>query len=121
MKHLIHTKNLNNSLVFYRSLFNRMPDSINHNSIRFIEGDFQLRIEESESDNIAYEPIHLPVEDQGELVHIHDRMKRFMGAERIKENCERIDKTIGLTDLDGYQWIIGAHDPNVKFEKCYFN
>lgn len=116
----INSRNLNNSLVFYRSLFDRMPDEISPNVIRFETDQFRLDIVESVNDAKGGRHI-LEVKERSELHEISRRMSRFKKIERLKEECENIGKAIGLTDPDGNKWVIGNPEEKVNFEKCYID
>ncbi len=115
----IHTTNINNSLVFYRALFDRMPDLMDHSGIEFQEPTFRLAIKEGIPSSDSSRPFHWPVQGDKELKLIHQRMHRFMGAEKLKEICDTLEDSLGLVDPDGYKWIIGVFDENLSFEKCY--
>lgn len=113
----IKSQNLNNSLVFYRALFDRMPTRLDFDSIVFKTDQFRLEIEEGLS--LIHESMTMKVHDKKELKLIHRRMNRFRGIERLKSNCEVIESTIGLIDPDGHRWKIGDPMADVEFEKCY--
>ncbi|WP_424962915.1 hypothetical protein [Ekhidna sp.] len=116
----LNSNNLNNSLVFYRSLLDQMPEDIGPNVIRFKTDQFRLDIIESVND--AEDGHHvLEVKDHSVLQEINRRMSRFRKIERLKEECENIGKAIGLTDPDGNKWVIGNPEVTVHFEKCYID
>ena len=115
MKYLIKSQNLNNSLVFYRALFDKMPEHLGIDFMQFDTDDFRLVIEEG----ISHPQILTLEVGNEELLDIHRRMNRFLSKERMKENCEVIHETIGLTDPDGNHWRIGNPLVEVQFEKCY--
>ncbi|WP_425389963.1 hypothetical protein [Ekhidna sp.] len=115
----LNSRNLNNSLVFYRSLLDRMPDEISPNLIRYETDQFRLDIIESDDANDGRNT--LEVKERSELQEISRRMSRFKKIERFKEECENIGKAIGLTDPDGNKWVIGNPEEKVHFEKCYID
>lgn len=117
---ILISKNLNNSLVFYRSLFNRMPLEIEVDCIQFETDQFRLKIIESMSVGNREQYI-LEVSERAELQEINRRMSRFRMIEHIKEECEDIGNAIELTDPDGNRWVIGDPEMNVHFEKCYID
>lgn len=116
----LNSRNLNNSLVFYRSLLDRMPDEISPNLIRYETDQFRLDIIESVKDAKGGRHI-LEVKERSELQEISRRMSRFKKIERLKEECENIGKAIGFTDPDGNKWVIGNPEEQVHFEKCYID
>ncbi|MEO9872327.1 hypothetical protein [Ekhidna sp.] len=118
-KYLVNSKNLNNSLVFYRELFEKMPHLLSPSNILFETTQFQLQITESLKSN-ENEPYFLKA-NQIQLQDINHRMSRFQSIERLKNECEKLDKAIGLIDPDGQKWIVGEFDSNIHFEKCYTN
>ena len=114
---IIKSSNLNNSLVFYRALLNRMPDEITPSCIRFKIEQFILIIRESTTPD--HKINHLIVSEQKSLDQINQRMSRFNGLERLQEDCEIVDKAIGITDPDGNKWVVGDPEVTVNFKKCY--
>ena len=117
IKYHLNSRNLNDSLVFYRALFDKMPDELSLHALRFSTDQFQLDIQEGESE--ATQTLNLEIKTKNELEIIHQRMNRFLSKERLKENCEVIHKAIGLIDPDGNHWRIGDPNADVQFEKCY--
>ncbi|WP_421871042.1 hypothetical protein [Marinoscillum sp.] len=118
--HQINSSNLSNSLVFYRSLFNKMPQVITPYYIQFHLPNFQLEINEKPSSTDEDSPVlHLEIDDQMELEAISKRMSRFKSLASFQGNCEVVDKSIGLTDPDGTKWIIGDTASTTSFDKCY--
>ncbi|WP_436514804.1 hypothetical protein [Ekhidna sp. To15] len=112
----IKSQNLNDSLVFYRALFNTMPERLGIDFLEFNTSQFRLKIAEGKSR--SHQMLTMKIE-KAELNNIHNRMKRFLLKERLKENCEVIDKAIGLIDPDGNYWRVGDLTSDVQFEKCY--
>ncbi len=120
-EHVLHTKDLNSSLVFYRSLFDRMPDSLNAFEIVFQLENLRLRI--LESGTLAkkrVDPFHLKM-GKIKMKKVLNKMRRFTRLNQMKEDCEKPEDAFGLMDPDGYKWIIGEYRENVSFEKCYIN
>lgn len=121
MKNIIlHSKNLNNSLVFYRALFARMPNELKPSCIQFETNQLQLKIIESEAAQMNSQHV-LEIWDHKELEQVSHRMSRFKSMERMKEDCEEVGLAIGLIDPDGHKWVIGDPEAEVRFEKCYLN
>ncbi len=115
IKYSIKSQNLNNSLVFYRALFDKMPDHLGIDFMHFDTTNFRLVIEEGISQS---QTLTLEVENS-ELPNIYQRMNRFLSKVRLKENCEIIREAIGLIDPDGNHWHIGNPTVEIQFEKCY--
>ena len=114
----IQSSNLNNSLVFYRALLDRMPQEITPSCIQFKAENFNLEIIESKGKHES-QTNEFEIQDSFEVVKIYQRMSRFNAIEKMKEDCEVVDRAIGLTDPDGNRWVIGDPDVHVHFEKCY--
>lgn len=117
IKYTIKSRNLNDSLVFYRALFNKMPDHLSLDYLRFNTDQFQLEISEGAGE--SNQTLLIEVNKRDDLKAIHNRMNRFLSKERLKENCEIIHKAIGLIDPDGNHWRVGDPHTEVQFEKCY--
>jgi hypothetical protein len=116
----LKSKDLNNSLVFYRALFNKMPDLIEPSRVSFSLNDFKITLNESQEVNEDFSRhLFYEITDETQLSKTYKRMKRFLSPGKIAQNCEVLSKSVGLVDLDGYKWIIGAYDENTTFEKCY--
>lgn len=117
----IFTKNLNSSLVFYRSLFNKMPDEMTAYNLEFSSGDLKVEIiEDTSLITQNADPFHLSLSPTS-LKKVLGRMKHFTRINQLKEDCEEPEKSIGLMDPDGNKWIVGAYDEDISFEKCYIN
>ncbi len=116
-KYQIQSQNLNNSLVFYRHLFDKMPDDFGIDYIKFITDKLHLEIREGVSG--AIQNLMLEVNEEAELKKISKRMRRFRSLERFKENCSEVGQTIGLIDPDGHRWKIGDPASEPDYEKCY--
>lgn len=119
-KYQLHSNDLSTSLVFYRALFNQMPEEIGPDRLRFETPKLQLSITEARVPAIPTDPFSLHV-DEKDLIEVYDRMRRFTAKQRFREQCEELNGAIGLTDPDGNQWIIGDEQREVEFEKCYIN
>ena len=119
-RYLVQSSNLNNSLVFYHTLFNRMPDEMNGVSLNFKLEDFTLVVTEDQNEPLKNEPLIFSIEDEATLAEVNDRMNRFRPIARMNNNCEVLEAAIGLMDPDGNKWIIGDPNREVHFEKCYF-
>ncbi|MEO9483255.1 MAG: hypothetical protein ABJG47_07415 [Ekhidna sp.] len=117
IKYDIKSRNLNDSLVFYRALFNKMPDLLSLDYLRFNTDQFQLEITEGISN--TNQTLLMEINDGNDLKAIHNRMSRFLSKERLKEDCEVIQEAIGLIDPDGNHWRVGDPNTEVQFEKCY--
>ncbi|WP_258099145.1 hypothetical protein [Marinoscillum pacificum] len=117
--HQINSTNLSNSLVFYRSLFNKMPQVITPFYIQFHLDDFQLEIKESHEVEQDEQTLHLQISDKLELEAINKRMSRFRSIASFQGNCEVLDSSIGIVDPDGTKWIVGDNSKKAVFEKCY--
>jgi len=118
---IIHTNDLNSSLVFYRSLFNRMPDVMDVNEVVFNEPHLRLKIKESNTicEDEIKEAFHLDIKKKSLLKELYKRMNRFIRLNQFIGNYEILGDTIGLIDPDGYKWIIGKYQKSISFEKCY--
>ena len=120
-KYILKTKNLNDSLVFYRTLFNRMPDELTGWQMSFRLPTFQLVVQEEVDPMIAPNVLEFEISDSDQLSDVYDRMSRFMAIAKFNDDCEVLDDAFGLIDPDGNRWIIGNPEADVHFEKCYFN
>ncbi len=118
-KYKVLSQNLSNSLVFYRALFNRMPDVLAFDRIVFLLPEFELEIKESLETVEQQESFLLPISSESELQAIARRMHRFQSIGRMQNDCESITEAIGLEDPDGYRWVIGNPKTTVNFNKCY--
>ncbi len=120
-EYILHTNDLNSSLVFYRALFDQMPDSMNANELVFELENFRIKILESRTiEADTHDPFHLKM-NKIHLKKVYSKMKRFSRLNQLKENCEKPEDAIGLIDPDGYRWIIGENQKDISFEKCYIN
>ena len=118
-EYLIYSKNLNNSLAFYRALFDRMPVELSTQRLVFVVEDFRLEISEaagSEAHMLTY-----PLWDKTQLISIHERMKRFRSVERFRSDCQELSQSFGLKDPDGNRWKVGDPSAVIHFDQCYFN
>lgn len=120
-KYIVHSSNIDNSLVFYRSLLDRMPDVLSPHEVIFKEPEFELAIQDSENKEDTKGPFHLHLPLQSKLKATYKRMRRFLRKNQLAANCENLDETIGLADPDGYKWIVGKYQEEVSYEKCYIN
>ncbi|MEM7297078.1 MAG: hypothetical protein AAF391_02300 [Bacteroidota bacterium] len=118
-RYLLHTRNINNSLVFYRALFNRMPDELDGWRMKYFLPKLQVEIVEDEipPKEGGIQSLEVKVYDQ--LAALNKRMKRFRSVVNWKEDCKRLGDAFGLLDPDGNKWIIGNPQTEVHFEKCY--
>ncbi|MEP0986193.1 hypothetical protein [Ekhidna sp.] len=114
----IQSSNLNNSLVFYRALLNRMPLEITPSCIQFETEHFILEVAESIGAHKIQTNV-FEIQDAHELAKINQRMSRFNAIEKMIKNCEVVDRAIGLTDPNGNRWVIGDPEVKVDFKKCY--
>ena len=116
----IQSANLNNSLVFYRALFNRMPDSLRPDGFHYVFNYRSVEVTEiihpQESD--ANDPLEWEIPPT-ELQEISKRMSRFQTVGRAMQACTELGSAIGLIDPDGNKWIVGDPSSSVEFEKCY--
>ena len=119
-KYQLQSNDLSTSLVFYRALFNQMPEEIGVDRLSFDTPQFQLSITEARVPAIPTDPFSLHV-DEKDLIEVYDRMRRFTAKQRFREQCEELNGALGVTDPDGNQWIIGDEQREVEFEKCYIN
>ncbi|MEQ9468852.1 MAG: hypothetical protein RLN88_15690 [Ekhidna sp.] len=117
-KYFVKSENLNNSLVFYRALFDRMPDRMGVDRMQFTINDFQLEVIEGKATEQDAD-FELRISDKDKLEKIGARMSRFKSVEKLNSDCEVIDQSIGLIDPDGYRWVVGNPEAEVRFEKCY--
>ena len=106
-KFVIHTKSLNNSLVFYRALFDSMPDEFGNWELRYKTKDFLLLVIETEDPIPRSEPMNISVQSESELTKWNRRMRRFMKLGRMNNDCSVLDQAFGILDPDGNKWIIG--------------
>jgi len=118
-EYMIESKNLNNSLVFYRALFDRMPEHLSEQLLIFSTSLFTLNIKASASD--SKKVLEYRIAKKEELVAVHKRMNRFMGIQKFSNKCMKLDNSIGLIDPDGNRWKIGDPSSITDFNKCYFN
>ncbi len=120
-EYILHTKDLNSSLVFYRALFDQMPSSMDAFGFEFELEGLKVRIKETKEIQPAItNPFHLKMK-RIQLKKVYNKMKRFTRLNQLKEDCEKPESAIGLIDPDGYKWIIGEHQEEISFEKCYIN
>ena len=117
----IKSFNLTNSLVFYRALFNGMPQRMNATELSFQSEQVSLQVSESLLHDKQAQPFVFPIHAHVELHEVSRRMARFHLVGRATQNCTEIREAIGLIDPDGYKWIIGDPTAKVEFEKCYVN
>ena len=115
----IQSSNLNNSLVFYHALLDRMPIQMDASSMTFEYPDFILIVREREGGQSMTPHLHLKVNDPIELEAVNERMRRFRPIAQLNNECEVLDRAIGLMDPDGNKWVIGDPNTEVQFEKCY--
>ncbi|MFT6866273.1 MAG: hypothetical protein ACJA08_001102 [Cyclobacteriaceae bacterium] len=108
---ILYVQNINDSLVFYRQLFNRMPTTIGLDSIHFQSNDFQLELQESENLSQTHESHFLQFDSAEAFDHIYERMKRFLYAWPISSHCETLKNQFSIKDPDGYKWIISNGIP----------
>ncbi len=112
-------KNLNNSLVFYRALFNRMPDELGGSAFKYRLNDLEVEISEGEKLPPQVEALSYPISDIETLTLLNVSMSRFRSLARLKNDCQLISDAFGITDPDGNNWIVGNPKTKVHFEKCY--
>lgn len=115
----INSRNLSNSLVFYRALFNQMPKTITPSQLQFKMPGIDLDIVECNEPNDSSKLLKLDVSNFPDLEAISKRMSRFKSVAGVQGNCEVLDKAIGLIDPDGSKWLVGDPNADVQFEKCY--
>ena len=115
----IQTQNISNSLVFYRALFDRMPDELGASNMKYSMPDFNLEIVESSHPQIHPNAHMLEVSNRRELEMINDKMGKFKALAKLREDCHSLRDAFGLLDPDGNKWIIGNPQTKVHFEKCY--
>lgn len=118
-KFVIHTKSLNNSLVFYRALFDRMPDEFGNWELKYETKEFLLQVIETEDPIPRGEPMSILVQNERELMQWNRRMRRFMKLGRMNNDCLILDRAFGILDPDGNKWIIGNPSTEVNYEQCY--
>lgn len=119
-EYVIESRNLNNSLAFYRALFNRMPLRLDTQSMTYQLRDFKLTVLETSPVVPTDQPLLLPISVE-ELVEVNERMRRFRAVASLKNDCEVLERAIGLIDPDGNKWVVGEPHEEVHFEKCYIN
>lgn len=120
-KYQLHTQNMNDSLVFYRALFNRMPDELDGWKMKYSLPGLQVEIAES-PDHIQESTIRsLEIRSKAQVGKIYQRMGRFMAVAKMREDCKKLDDAFGLLDPDGNKWIIGNPQSEVHFERCYIH
>ena len=115
----IKTMNINNSLVFYRALFDRMPDTMNEYRIHFQLEDLSLTVEESSEHSTKEDAMFFRLKKR-DVMATYRRVERFLGKEKWKENCDKLEDTFGIEDPDGNKWQVGNQESVIHFEKCYF-
>lgn len=115
----IEAKNINNSLVFYRALFDLMPIMLSDSMTQFRLKDFSLTIEER-NELTKNEDIMFFRLQEDAVMAAYRRVERFFGKEKWLENCEKLEDTFGITDPDGNRWQVGNPESIIPFEKCYF-
>lgn len=114
----IHSANLNNSLVFYRALFDRMPVLLEPRTIRFENEELVLQISEAEYEFDSKE-VHWEINNKSKVRNIAKRMSRFMHVGKWANNCEALNDSFGLVDPEGNRWIIGNPTSLPQFHSCY--
>ena len=118
-EYAIYSSNLNDSLAFYRTLFDRMPVELNTQRLVFVVEDFRLEISEA-AGNEAH-MLTYPMLDKTQLISVHERMKRFRSVERFRSDCQELNQSFGLKDPDGNRWKVGDPSAVIHFDQCYFN
>ena len=115
----IKSTNLNNSLVFYHALFNRMPEELNTDAMLFRLKELTLAVQETTSVQPSSSPLTFNIAQNSELNAANDRMRRFRTIAQINGECQVLNKAFGIIDPDGNKWVIGDPDQEVRFEECY--
>ncbi|MEQ8777076.1 MAG: hypothetical protein RIC30_16995 [Marinoscillum sp.] len=98
--------NLNNSVVFYRNLFNRMPDSLSFNTARFIWEEKELILTENERESGRKRSHTIEVPSGDHLREVYARMKRYISQYAWHSQCKILEGQFAVSDPDGHQWII---------------
>ncbi|WP_421891704.1 hypothetical protein [Marinoscillum sp.] len=98
--------NLNNSVVFYRNLFNRMPDSISFNAARFTWEGEELILTENEKQPLVKSCLIVEVSSGEHLREMYARIKRYISQYAWHSQCKILDEQFAVSDPDGHQWII---------------
>jgi len=98
--------NLNNSVTFYRNLFNRMPVSLSFDTARFTWEEKDILLTETGKRPEVKSCHTVEVHSVEHLHEMYARIKRYISQYDWHSQCKILDKQFAVSDPDGHQWII---------------
>ena len=116
---IINTKDLHSSLMFYRTLFNKMPEQIDPEFLIFSVENLIIKLVESEALNEPEVVIQYQINSREDLIEINHRMRRFKKMQILMNHCQTIGQSLGYIDPNGVKWKIGDDEAETQFDKCY--
>lgn len=120
---IIYVKNINNSMAFYRQLFNKMPDKIGHDRLWFELESGPLMLYESTHIS-RFEGFHsYMLSTFSAFTDAYLRTKRFSNGWALSTKCETLKNQFTIKDPDGHNWIVsfGKPDHSDLIEGTCFN
>ena len=115
----LKVSNINNCLVFYKSLLGVGPTKLTGISAHFLTDRIRLNL--VESDRVERDIHHLVLNSEDFQV-VFNRVRRFIEKRTFGISCKVLSDHFSARDPEGNQWLVhipSADLSSVRSEECY--